>query len=66
MTIGESVLQMLRSLEPVMIRLDSDRWANRIRHILERGSSTDRQRELVRELGSQKDMIAKLQSEFWS
>ncbi len=66
LTIGDSVLQMLRFLEPVMIRLDSDKWASRIRHILERGSSTDRQRELVRELGSQKDMIAKLQSEFWS
>ena len=65
-TIGDSVLQMLVALEPHMIRLDSNRWATQVRHILERGSSTDKQRELVRDLHSQKNMIAQLQSEFWS
>ena len=65
-TIGDSVLQMLVALEPHMIRLDSNRWATQVRHILERGSSTDKQRELVRDLQSQKNMIAQLQSEFWS
>ena len=65
-TIGDSVLQMLIALEPVMVRMDSDRWVSRVRRILEHGSSTDKQRELVRDLGSQKDMIAKLHSGFWS
>ncbi len=65
-TIKESVLLMMEALNPVMLRLDSARWADRIRNILDRGTSTDRQRELVRDLGSQKDMIAQLQSEFWS
>jgi len=65
-TIGDSVQQMLLALAPVMLRLDSDRWASRVKHILEQGSSTDKQRELVRNLGSHKDMIAQLQSEFWS
>lgn len=65
-TIEDSVLQMLAVLEPVMRRLDSKRWAEGVRHILDRGTSSDTQRELVRTLGSQKNMIEQLRSEFWS
>jgi carboxylate-amine ligase len=65
-TIEGSVLLMLETLEPVMQRLGSAGRADRIRVVLGRGTSTDRQRELVRDLGSQKDMIAQLRSEFWS
>ncbi|MCL7488751.1 MAG: YbdK family carboxylate-amine ligase [Desulfobulbaceae bacterium] len=65
-SLGESVLLMLESLEPVMLRLGSARWAERIRHIVDHGTSTDRQRQLVREVGVLKDMVARLQGEFWS
>jgi len=62
----ESVLLILDTLEPVMQRMGSTGWADRIRHILDHGTSTDRQRQLVREQGSMKDMVARLQGEFWA
>jgi carboxylate-amine ligase len=65
-TLADAVQLLLETLEPVMLRLGSARWADRIRHIVVHGTSTDRQRELVRDRGSMKDMIAQLRSEFWS
>ncbi len=61
-----SVLEMLKSLEPLMVELGSASWADRIRHIVYNGTSCDGQRQLANELGSLKDMVAQLQSEFWS
>lgn len=64
-TARASVLEILKFLEPVMVGLGSASWADRIRHIIYNGTSSDRQRELVNEHGSLKDMVAQLQSEFW-
>ncbi len=61
-----TILAMLNYLEPVMVQLGSARWADRIRHIVYNGTSSDRQRKLTDEHGNLKGMIMQLQSEFWS
>jgi len=60
------IRKMLETIEPVMLKLGSIRWADRIRDILDQGTSADLQRRLVNEHGSLKEMVARLQKGFWS
>ena len=65
-TLRAAVLEMLKHLEPVMVEMGSAKWSDRIRHIVYNRTSSDRQRELTEEHGSLPDMVAQLQSEFWT
>ncbi|MDW7773695.1 MAG: YbdK family carboxylate-amine ligase [Desulfobulbaceae bacterium] len=60
-----AVDRLLLSLEPVMQELGSAKWCGRIQNILDHGTSSDRQRKLVAEYGTYRNMILKLHKEFW-
>lgn len=60
-----AVDRLLSALAPIMRELDSAKWCSRIQHILDKGTSADRQRELVARYETYKNMILKLHKEFW-
>lgn len=64
-TARAAILEIMKHIEPIMVKLGSAKWADRIRHIVYNGTSSDRQRILVQEHGTLKDMVAQLQNEFW-
>ena len=65
-TIGPAVSHLVDLLVPVMQELESVQWGSRINQIMEQGTSADRQRQLVEEYGTYKNMILKLHKEFWT
>jgi carboxylate-amine ligase len=65
LAISSAVLKLLEILEPVMQEMASAKWCSQIQHIMDHGTSSDRQRKLVAEVETFKDMISKLHKEFW-
>lgn len=65
MTIRAAIQIMMKMLEPVMNDLASAKWCHQIQKILDYGTSSDRQRKLVAEFETYKNMILKLHKEFW-
>lgn len=65
-TFRNAVKKLLEKLEPVMQELNSVKWCAGIQRILSQGTSSDRQRQLVEEYETHKNMILKLHKEFWS
>jgi carboxylate-amine ligase len=65
LAVRTAVERLLKILAPVMEELASAKWSSRIENILERGTSSDRQRKLVAEYETFKNMILKLHKEFW-
>lgn len=66
MSVRMAVDRLLAVLAPVMEEMDSAKWCSRIQYILDRGTSADRQRELVARYETYKNMILKLHKEFWT
>lgn len=64
-SVSEAVETLLAVLQPTMKMIGSDKWSEGIKNILLNGSSTDRQRQLVKEFKTYKNMILKLHKEFW-
>lgn len=65
MRLRTAVKRLLAILTPLMRELDSDTWCGRIELIMEKGTSADRQRELVGRYDTYRNMILKLHKEFW-
>lgn len=64
-TIRTAVTGLIELLKPVMQEQASAKWCGQLQNILDKGTSSDRQRQLVAEHGSYKDMILKIHKEFW-
>ncbi len=65
LSVSESVDRLMDILEPVMQRMGTAKWCRQIEKIQENGTSTDKQRHLVAEFETYKNMILKLHKEFW-
>jgi len=65
-SVREAVERLLDVLQPTMEMVGSAQWTDGIKNILRKGSSTDRQRQLVAEYKTFKNMIFKLHKEFWT
>jgi len=64
-SVSWSVTQLLQLLEPVMQDLGSAKWCENILSIIQRGTSSDRQRHLAAKYGSLEKMIVQIHKDFW-
>ncbi len=65
-TIRGAAGQMLEVLEPYMHTFGAGHWADSVQHVLDYGTSTKRQRQLVSEGATFKEMILQIRSEYWT
>jgi len=65
-SMGKALESLLAILAPSFLDLDCEWVAEGVGSILARGTSSDRQRALYREHGDFREMIQRLQQEFWA
>lgn len=62
---GEAVVKLLKIIEPMSVRLGSEKYLVGIERILNEGTGADFLRRRYRETGNLKQVVKSLQKEFW-
>ena len=64
-TLHEAVVRLMEIIEPMCIRLGSEKYIGYISRILEEGTGADFMRRRFEKSGSLQDVVESLQGEFW-
>jgi len=64
-TFREAVVRLIEIIEPMSIRLGSEKYMGFVSHILEEGTGAEFLRSRFRKSGSLQDVVQSLQGEFW-